>query len=117
MLCSLGVSKALEIENITDKEDDYIKMLLTAFVEKKPIRFKENTVPPVGGISIGNIYLMLHFRQNEDGSYLIENFADTKLAVSGEYQDGTMFPTSKYIIMKSEDIIKSDNIQVRTMVE
>jgi len=76
-------------------------MLLTAFAEKKTVRFKEKIVPAVGGISIGNIYLMLHFRQTEDGSYLIENFPDVKYEVSGEYRNGEMFATSKYIIMKA----------------
>ena len=117
MLTNLGVKKALNVSNISDKENDYIKMLITAFVENKTIRFKENTVPSVGRVSIGNIYLILHFRQNEDGSYLIENFPDIKYEVSGVYKNGEMFNTSKYVIMKSEDIIKADNVDSKTIVD
>lgn len=117
MLNALGVTKALEISNISAKEDDYLRMLITAFVEKKTIRFKENKVPSVGGISIGNIYLMLHFRQMEDGSYLIENFPEVEYEVSGAYKDGKMFSTSKYIIMKADDLIKADNIQCKHIVD
>lgn len=117
MMINLGVTKALEVSNITAKEEQYIKMLLEAFVGKKTIRFKENTVPAVGGISIGNIYLILHFRQLEDGSYLVENFPNVKYEVAGEYYNGEMFATSKYIIMKATDIIKTDNIKCRIMVD
>lgn len=117
MLNGLGVTKALEIENISNKEDDYLKMLINAFVEKKTIKFKENIVAPVGGISIGNIYLLLHFRQMEDGTYLIENFADIDCEVSGMYKNGEMFDTSKYIIMKADDLIKADNIKIDDIVE
>lgn len=117
MLNCLGVTKALEIENISNKEDDYLKMLIDAFIEKKTIRFKENIVAPVGGISIGNIYLLLHFRQMEDGTYLIENFADIDCEVSGMYKNGEMFDTSKYIIMKADDLIKADNIKIDDIMQ
>lgn len=117
MLDSLGVVKALDISNITAKEVDYLKMLISAFVENKTIRFKENKVPSVGGVSIGNVCLMLHFRQMEDGSYLVENFPDIEYEVSGEYKDGEMFITSKYVVMKAEDMIKADNIQSKAIVD
>lgn len=117
MLVKLGVTKALDINKLSEKENDYIKMLVLAFVEHKTIRFTDKSVPAVGGISIGNIYLMLHFRQTEDGSYLVENFPDIKYEVSGAYRNGEMFATSKYSIMKAADIIKVDNINCKTMVD
>lgn len=117
MLINLGVTKALDISNISPKEDEYLRMLIIAFVQKKTISFKENYIPSVGGISIGNIHLMLHFKQMEDGSYLIENFPEIKYEVSGAYTDGTMFATSKYIIMKADDLIKADNILYKNIVD
>jgi hypothetical protein len=117
MLSGLGVTKALEISNISAKEDEYLRMLITAFVENKSIRFKEGKVPSVGGISIGNVHLILRFRQMEDGSYLVENFPKAEYEVSGEYKNGKMFPTSKYVIMKTEDLMKADNIQCKSIVD
>ena len=117
MLSGLGVTKALEISNISAKEDEYLRMLITAFVENKSIRFKEGKVPSVGGISIGNVHLILRFRQMEDGSYLVENFPKAEYEVSGEYKNGKMFPTSKYVIMKAEDLMKADNIQCKSIVD
>lgn len=117
MLINLGVTKALDISNISAKEDEYLRMLIIAFVEKKTIGFKENFIPSVGGVSIGNIYLILHFKQMEDGSYLVENFPEIKSEVSGACIDGTMFATSKYIIMKADDLIKADNISYKNIVD
>lgn len=117
MLSELGVTKELEISDISAKEDEYLSMLITAFVENKTIRFKESKVPSVGGISIGNVHLILHFRQMEDGSYLVENFPEVECEVFGEYKNGKMFPTSKYVIMRAEDLIKADNIQCKSIVD
>lgn len=116
MLINLGVTKALDISNISAKEDEYLRMLIMAFVEKKTISLKKGFVPSVGNVSVGNIHLLLHFKQMEDGSYLIENFPDIKYEVSGEYTDGTMFDTSKYTIMKADDLIKADNISYKNIV-
>lgn len=117
MLNKLGVTKALEISDLSDKEKDYLKMLILAFVDNKTIKFEEDIVPSAGGISIGNIYLMLHFMQKEDGSYLIENFPEIEYEVSGQYKNGEMFATSKYVIMKADDIIKVDNISCKQIVD
>lgn len=117
MLISIGVKKPLEIENLSQKEKNYLKVLTTSLIEKKPIKFKEEKVPPVGGISIGNIYLLLYFRMTEDGKYLIENLPNVKLEVSGEYEDGSIFETSKYVILKADDIIKADNCTCKQIVE
>lgn len=117
MLTQLGISKALSISNLTAKEEGYLRMLIQAFVEHKSIRFKEKNIPPVMGISIGNVYLLLHFRQLEDGSYHVENFPSVQCEVTGEYNDGEFFTTSKYVILKADDLIRSDNLSYKEMID
>ena len=117
MLTSLNVRTPLEIDNISKKEEDYLKMLVMSFVDKKPVSFKEKNIPPVGTISIGNISLVLYFRKTEKGDYIIENFSDVDIDVSGEYENGSMFKTSKYVILKAEDIIKVSNCTCKQIVD
>ena len=117
MLEKLGVTKALELKGITEKEEEHLKMLVCAFVDNKTIKFEEKIAPSVVGIDIRNVHLILHFRQIEDGSYLIENFPEIEYEFSGQYTSGEMFATSKYVIMKAKDIIKADNITCMQIVD
>lgn len=117
MLSAIGVNKPLELDNISEKEEDYLKMLITSLVQKKPISFKEKKISPIGGVAIKNLYLLLHFRPTEDGKYLVENLPDVKYEVSGQYKDGSMFKTSKYVIMKADDIIRADNCTCKQIVD
>ena len=62
-------------------------------------------VPPIAYVQIGNLKIMLHFKEQDDGKYIIENYCDCKIEIAGEYTDGNRFPTSKYIILVAEDLI------------
>lgn len=117
MLTSMGVKEPLEMENLSQKEEDYLNMLITSFVNKQSVTFTEKRIPAVGGIAIGNLSLLLYFREIENGKYLVENFSDVELDVAGEYTDGTKFKTSKYIIMKADDIIKASNCTCQQIVD
>lgn len=117
MLERLGVRKALDISNLSTKDVEYLDMLYRAFQENKTISFKEKKIPPVSGVTIANIYIALHFRQMADGTYHIENFPDIEFGVSGEYKNGEMFATSKYVILKAKDLIKIDNVSCTEIVD
>lgn len=117
MLKSLGVKKPLELDNISQKDDNYLKMLMKSIVNGEEVTFKEKNVPPVGIISIGNIHLVFCFKETENGKYIIKNFTDLDFEIAGEYKDGTMFKTSKYVIFKADDIIKVDNCTCKQIVD
>lgn len=117
MLGRLGVTKALDISNLSTKDAEYLDMLHSVFEENKTISFKEKKIPPVSGVTIANIYLALHFRQMTDGIYHIDNFPDIEYEVSGEYPNGEKFITSKYVILKAKDLIRIDNFDCTTIVD
>ena len=116
LLVSLGVEKALEVENLPQKSQHNLQILELAFIKKQSIHFEEK-VPMLCGMEIGNIYLILYAKESKDGKYCIKNFPDIKLEISGEYDNGEMFITSKYVVMKCNDIIRADNLKCSRMVD
>ena len=61
VLESVVVQILLECDNITDKDESYIKMLLLGIKYGEPINFNNEKVPPIGHIAIANLNIILHF--------------------------------------------------------
>lgn len=105
----LGVKDDLECDKLSKKEQQYINMLILAFVKGESIGFKEKiNLQPVGTLKIGNIVIVLLFRAQADGKYKIENFFDYDLECMAEGQEG-LFPTSQFTIMKADDFCNISN--------
>lgn len=115
VLESVDVQIPLECDNITDKDESYIKMLLLGIKYGEPINFNNEKIPPIGHIAIANLNIILHFIESEDGKYKIENFADSIADCKSEYTDGELFDTSKYTILREKDFIKISNLRFDKM--
>ncbi|MCU0081535.1 hypothetical protein [Extibacter muris] len=115
VLESLDVQVPLEYDNITGKDEIYIKMLVQGIRYGDLISFKDEKVPAIGHIPIANLNIMLHFIESADGKYKIENFADDIADCRSEYADGTFFDTSKYTILQTDDFIKISNLRFDKM--
>ncbi len=110
MLDSLGVKEDFECENITEKEEQYIEMLIRAFLYNQTIGFEtDEKIQPVVTLRICNLVLILDFKEQPDGKYVISDFFDKDTECSAEGVDGKLFPTSKYTIIKAEDFCKISN--------
>lgn len=110
MLDDLGVKEDFECENITEKEEQYIEMLIRAILYNQTVRFEtDEKIPPVVTLRICNLVLILDFKVQSDGKYVIKNFFDEDTECSAEGLDGNLYPTSKYTIMKKEDFCKVSN--------
>ena len=110
MLDSLGVKEDFECENITEKEEEYIEMLIRAFLYNQTIGFEtDEKIQPVVTLRICNLVLILDFKEQSDGKYVISNFFDNDTECSAEGIDGKLFPTSKYTIIRAEDFCKISN--------
>lgn len=117
VLESVDVQIPLECDNITDKDESYIKMLLLGIKYGEPINFNDKKVPPIGYIAIANLNIILHFIESEDGKYKIENFADSIADCKSDYADGEFFDTSKYTILREKDFSKISNLRFDKMEE
>ncbi|MFQ8903073.1 MAG: hypothetical protein ACLR7D_15590 [Lachnospira eligens] len=88
----------MDMDKLTEKQEDYVKMLINTIVHKKSAGFKEKgQIPPVVSLEISNIRLLLFFGQRSDELYDVKDFfeydIDCKLDESGDY------PTTQYCIM------------------
>lgn len=109
MLDDLHVTTPLDVENLTEKQEEHIKMLINAIVYKKRVGFVEkDQIPPVVPIELSNMRLLLFFRKMDDERYEIYDFfsyeIDCKLDADGDY------PTTKYCILNERDYGYSANI-------
>ena len=111
MLDILHVSIPLDMDKLTEKQEDYVKMLINTIVHKKSAGFKEKgQIPPVVSLEISNIRLLLFFGQRSDELYDVKDFfeydIDCKLDESEDY------PTTQYCIMNERDYAYSANINI-----
>lgn len=111
MLNILHVSVPLDVDNLTEKQEDNIKMLINTIVYKKCASFKEkNQIPPVVSLEVANIRLLLFFGQKRDGMYEVRDFFEYELEC--KLDEERNYPTTKYCIMNARDYGYSSNINI-----
>ncbi len=111
MLDKLGVSEPLELGQVTQKQEDYIRMLINCLLNGKRAGFNEKgDIPPLGTITIGNLRIMLLFRQMEDERYEINDFfrykVNCKLDREGNYD------TTQFCMLMADDYLRTSNLDV-----
>ena len=115
LLDKFGVNKPLEADNLSEKNEKDIRMLIDTQLYGKRAAFQESDdIPDVGYISIGNINLLVMCTKMEDGTYLLEDFFRKEISCSMDKTPSTQ--TSQYSLMSVEDYLKADNFS-REMVE
>lgn len=118
ILCNLGIKQSLEIDNLTAKDDDFLKMLITAFKHNKPVPFKSNNLPPVAPVTIANLKILLAFKPTSDGkSYEVKDFFCEHFEVAGQDNKGKMFETSQYTILDEETFSSISNLNIPIVVK
>lgn len=115
LLDKFGVNKPLEADNLSEKNEKDIRMLIDTQLYGKRAAFQESDdIPDVGYISIGNINLLVMCTKMEDGTYLLEDFFRKEISCSMDKTPSTQ--TSQYSLMSVEDYLKADNFS-KEMVE
>lgn len=117
ILDSFGVNEPLDCENLTEKDEEYIKMLILSQKHNEKIGFNNMHIPPIAYVQIGNLKILLHFKEQDDGKYIIENYCNCNIRVAGEYTEGTKFPTSKYTLLMAEDFATISNLNFEIIVD
>lgn len=108
MLDKLGVKRDLDLDSLTDKQKEHIRMLINTILFNKHAGFKEkDVIPPVVNIELGNINVMLIFRLMEDGCYEVRDFFRNHIDCTVDH-DGN-YPTSQFCILSKDNFIKADN--------
>lgn len=108
MLDKFGVNKLLDVDNLTEKNEKDIRLLIDTQLYGKRAEFKEkDNIPDVGYISIANINLLIMCTKMEDGTYLLEDFFRKEIDCSMNITPSVQ--TSQYSLMSIEDYLKADN--------
>ena len=110
MLHAVGVSIPMKIGKFTDKEEDFIKYLILAFVYGENLDYKDQIIPYVATMEFSNIRIALVFEKKENGYYKLYNFFDKKCAFTID-KEGTI-PTSQYTIFKRDDYLTVSNMNL-----
>ncbi len=117
VLKKIGVIKVLDVDNLTDKDDDYIKMLIVAFKHNKPVSFSEDNIPPVVPIKISNLKILLVFKPTGiERQYELYNFFGNTFEVVAQNTDGEMMETSHYTILEKDSFIEISNLNIDDVV-
>ena len=110
----LGVKESLNLDMVTDKQEEYIKMLINCLLYGKRAGFTEKgEIPPLGTITIGNLRIMLLFREKQDGRYEVNDFfrykVDCKLDQEGDYD------TTQFCMLTADDYLNTANIDLEVV--
>lgn len=115
MLDLIGVTCSMEIGELSDKEEGFIKSLILAFVYDKNLTFQENNIPYVATMEFSNIKVVLVFEKNDNGSYKLYNFFDKKCGFTVD-REGKI-PTSQYTIFKRDDYLNISNMNLDVLMK
>ncbi len=119
ILHKLGIKKELNIEDISDKDYEYIKILLRAFENGESIKFKEDNIPPIVPLKVSNLNIILLFKPVGEREYEILDFFknDLKVVSQNEVDESDVFYTSQYTILDKECLVKYDNVDYGRILE
>lgn len=118
VLEKLGLTEVLDIDKLTTKDDDFLKMLLAAFKHGKPVPFKNNNIPPVAPITIANLKILLAFKSTGDGNfYEVKDFFNEHFEVCAHDNNGRMFETSQYTILDEETFSSISNLNMTSVLK
>lgn len=114
-LARLNVSKPLEIENLSDKEEEYIKLLINTQLYRKRATFKEKEVQPIITLNIGNLHLIMLLTKHNDGSYYVDDFFQKEIECTIDKSEKAA--TSQFAILSKMDYLQADNLVIEKVAE
>lgn len=109
----LNCKKDLDLKALRTTDWRNINSLITALIDKKPIKNLKANLQPVMYINVGPLrFIMCFFKnENESGTYEIADFFTTDLAIAYDTDKNEKLPVSQYAILHASDFNKADNIR------
>lgn len=110
----LGCSEDLDISNLKDEDLRNLNYLITAFVDKKPVKGLKNDLPSIACIKVGKLRFAVCLEKCEEaGTYEISNFfeIDFPIAIQDETDKEKMLPISQFALLETNDLLTLSNIK------
>ena len=114
-LDGLNVKDPLDVDMITDSQENNLRMIINAIHYNRLATFKEKEIPPVCHFDIGNLRILLHLSKVNDQEYKVDDFFNIKLHCY--YDDKGEYMTSPYCILCAQDYIKASNLVIEKVIE
>lgn len=108
----LGCTDDININDLSDEESRNLNRLVTAFLDKKPIRGLKADLPYISCITIGKLKFAVYLKRcQESGTYEIYDFFKTDLSVVlMNKKKRKKFPVSQFSILSENDFLTLSNI-------
>lgn len=119
VLNMLGCSEDIDINDMNDEDWRNLNRLLTAFLEKKPVKGLKEDLPSVTCLKIGKLKFAVYLKQCEEkGTYEMYDFFKTDISVAFEDRNnaGKMLPISQYSILHENDFLTLSNINFEVLL-
>ncbi|HBV88437.1 MAG TPA: hypothetical protein DEF42_17780 [Desulfosporosinus sp.] len=110
-LDEVGVKDDLDCSDLSDIDEENIRILIEAFVHHKAVSFgNSEVIEPIGKMTIANLCIMLIARKQENNLYLLSNFFNDNIALRVKNEKYGEFDTSQFTIMNKENFLQLSNI-------
>lgn len=106
----------LDCNNLTQKDDINIRLLVDGLIEKKQLALnaKESTF---GTITIGNLCIMICALQRLDNmKFELFPYYEAPIIMNGIAENGSEFESSYYLMLTKEEILKASNIDLEYII-
>lgn len=115
-LDKLNVKSSLEVEKLTEKEENNLRMLVNAILFGRTVSFKEKgDIPDVCAMNFANLRIVLAFHKEKNGRYTVEDFFNTSMVCiidkNAEYR------TTPFCILRMEDYLYDDNLVLDMVID
>jgi hypothetical protein len=113
----LGSSQSLDMSSLSKGDWANIRMLMKAFIDKKPIEGLPSDINLVAILDISNLHFTMVFSRNEDQkSYTLLDFFKTKIDLHATDSSGKQSPVSQFCLFRSKHYIELSNINYDIIV-
>ena len=119
VLDALNVKKDLELSDCGDEDFRNLLRLYKCIIEEKTVGNLKADLPIVNRIKISNLQLLIVIMKDEqiNDRYNMQSFFDVKLSVGYAHEKGGKgFPTSQFCLLKSEDMLRVDNLNYDNII-
>lgn len=113
VLNMLGCTDDIDINDMDLEDWKNLNRLVTAFLDKKPVRGLKKDLPPIACLKVGKLKFVVYLKQCEEkGVYEMYDFFKTDFPVAFEDENnvGEILPISQYAILHENDFLTLSNI-------
>lgn len=109
----LNCDKDIDLSKLSGEDFRNLNRLITAFVDKEPVRNLKPDLPPIIKLSVGELSFALYMKPTDESetTYEIFDFFKTEMSVAYDGKEGEKLPISQFSLLHTDDFITLDNIR------